>query len=787
MAATVINGLTNVTLANNNTGFSVWKRDGTGGTPSAISETDVFLQGTGSCSVRVSNQGVALAYGTGGLNLSASGTHVYIWANMLAGGLMANRASNGLCIILSSDATLSTGSNYSMWAVDGADTYPGGWVRYVIDISKTRTTGAGTLNLSSVQHIGMYCDTRPNTAKFDNLVIDRIDYAVAGNGLRVYGTSTTDDLFQDILDADEGTINNKYGIVTSKEGIIYVRGTIELGDDTGTNAATLTDTDKVVVFETPTYYDGTSEAQCISSTFQQLKIVGNGTGATSVTLGKKVGTGDTASGRNGLTFIESGSPVTVDFDDGNANTVNVYGSTFFGITGGLSWGTNTAHECIGNSFSSSTQFDPVGGIEIRNCSFVGTADVDAALLWNSNIDIKNTNFIANTTGAGIEHPAQGTFTYDGLNFSGNSNDILYSAAASSGVLTVNSLNGSNPTTSEIANATGNSVTINNAVSVKITATNVSGTAINGARVRMEAANGGNLPSDDLVSITASGTTATVTHTSHGLTTGDKVIIRGTQQDEYTKIASITVTDANTYTYTIDSGATSPATPATATSGNSSTSTYFFDGSDVAAFDSGATWSDVTNADDGNLGTFAFSGAASSSTLSVEGTNAPADGGEITQVRFRVYGKSTIGTTITATVYEDGGVNSLGVVSAIDGNDPAWSSYTTLSTHSGGWTWAKLQALEVDITSTSGAGNVEVNRIEIEVTSGPAITSTFVILDGATDGTGIIEDTGFNFTANQPVRGVVRSGSGSPYYKTSQITGTITSSGLDQTILLISDE
>ena len=402
MPATISNGLTNVTLANNNTGFSVWKRDGTGGTPSAISETDVFIQGTGACSVKVSNQGVALAYGTGGINLSTSGTHVYIWCNMLAGGLMTTRANNGLCIILSSDATLSTGSNYSMWAVDGSDTYPGGWVRYVIDVSKTRTTGAGTLNLSSVQHIGMYCDTRPNTAKFDNLVIDRIDYAVAGTGLSVYGTSTTDDLFGDILTADEGTVGNKYGIVTSKEGVIYVRGTIALGD-TATNAATLTDIDKVIVFESPKYYNGSTVVDAVSTSFQQLKFVGNGTGATSVTFGKKVGTGDGASGRNGLTFIQSSIAVTMDFDDGNVNNAYVYGSSFQEITGGLSWGSNTSHECIGNSFSGCTQVNLVGGIITRACNFVNTVSSAGALLWNSSIDIKKCKFIANTTGAGIEH------------------------------------------------------------------------------------------------------------------------------------------------------------------------------------------------------------------------------------------------------------------------------------------------------------------------------------------------------------------------------------------------
>ena len=486
MAATVINGLTNVTLANDNTGFSVWKRDGTGGTPSAISETDVFLQGTGACSVKVSNQGVVLAYGAS-LDLSATDTHVYIWANMLAGPLMkpvGNTALPGLGIFIGYDASIS-GSNYDIWAVDGADTYPGGWVRYVLDVSKTPTISSGTAALASVDWIGMYCNTQPNVAKFDNLVIDRIDYTT-GAGLRVYGTSTTDDTFGDILAEDEGTIANKYGIVTSKEGIIYVRGSIELGDDTGTNACNLTDVDKVIVMEDPKFVHGTpletgtvttadatgvtltdtaatfqtngvevgdvvynstdggagivtsitsetvlvcaaglaggtnddfgsgdsyevsSYEAATSSAIWNLNVVGNGTGSTTVQWGKKVGSGDTAQGRNGLTIIGNGAKTSMDFDDGNANSVLIYGSSIRNVQGTLSWGTNSAHELIGCTIDQCSQFDPVGGIVQRNNTYSGhTTDNSGALLWNSSIDIKNCNFLANTDAtndpSGIEH------------------------------------------------------------------------------------------------------------------------------------------------------------------------------------------------------------------------------------------------------------------------------------------------------------------------------------------------------------------------------------------------
>jgi hypothetical protein len=138
-----------------------------------------------------------------------------------------------------------------------------------------------------------------------------------------------------------------------------------------------------------------------------------------------------------------------------------------------------------------------------------------------------------------------------------------------------------------------------------------------------------LPALNPVSITSSGTTATVTHQNHGLKTGASVVIRGATQDVYNGIFTITVSNANTYTYTLPSS---------------------------------------------------FTGSASGSP-----------------------------------------------------------------------------------------------------------TSTAVILSGTTDSqTGILQTTSFNFVINQPVTGKVRRATTGTLYKTGAITGTITSAGLDTTVLLIPD-
>lgn len=68
-------------------------------------------------------------------------------------------------------------------------------------------------------------------------------------------------------------------------------------------------------------------------------------------------------------------------------------------------------------------------------------------------------------------------------------------------------------------------------------------------------------SQTVTSVTRSSTTATVTKTSHGYRTGQILTISGANEADYNGNFRITVTDANTFTYTV---ANSPSTPATGT-------------------------------------------------------------------------------------------------------------------------------------------------------------------------------------------------------------------------------
>ena len=472
MPATIAyNGFGRVATGDSLTGWTAFKISGTGGGPS-IATADGQIEGTGAVTAQVSRQKVVIYFDIGAgneLDFSGGGAQegqaIFIWWNFLAAALLLNRASGGIQAYC--DSSAPTTSRYKGWNIEGADTYAGGWDRPAIwDPTTTPTEDIGAaMNLASVRYFGIIADVGGTTARFDNLIVDAID---VGFGLRVFGTSETDDLKGDLL-ADEAT--NRYRVFTAlnkSENRYQLSGRLDLGDNVGTNAADLTDVSANIALAEPTYFDGSAVVPSLPLDFFSINCVGNGVGSTSIQIGKKVGTGDAARGRSG--WVITGNQtynLGIDWDDGNVNQNRWYGCTFERLSGTLSWGSNAAHECIGNIFDGGAQFDPVGGIQIRACFFQNYAGTLGALLWNASINIKNSNFISNTDGtndpAAIEVPGgiAGPISSDGLIFSGN--DFDYYWRATTGTLTVNAINGANPGTWK-ADGTA-TVAIQNAVSV----------------------------------------------------------------------------------------------------------------------------------------------------------------------------------------------------------------------------------------------------------------------------------------------------------------------------------
>lgn len=176
--------------------------------------------------------------------------------------------------------------------------------------------------------------------------------------------------------------------------------------------------------------------------------------------------------------------------------------------------------------------------------------------------------------------------------------------------------------------------------------------------------------------------------------------------------------------------------------------YYFDGSDAAASDPDSAWSNETNADDGDTTTFASNvsaGSESSNFIKIEGTDAPATGHTISSVRFRIYSENALfdGDSVSK-VYTDSLAQDLGTVTHATGSGTdEWSSYTTLSTPTGGWTWAKVQALEFKVWTDNGG---KFGRAEIEVTvESPSSEKTFAVAVDADDNYAINNAGGWTFT------------------------------------------
>lgn len=93
---------------------------------------------------------------------------------------------------------------------------------------------------------------------------------------------------------------------------------------------------------------------------------------------------------------------------------------------------------------------------------------------------------------------------------------------------------------------------------------------------------------------------------------------------------------------------------------------------------------------------------------------------------------------------------------------------------------------ITVKDVSDGSPVDGARVYIEAAAGGDLPEGTEIMNTTTNSSGIASIS-FDYTSDQPITGRVRRGSSTPYYKTGTISGSITSTGLDQVILLIPDE
>jgi len=198
--------------------------------------------------------------------------------------------------------------------------------------------------------------------------------------------------------------------------------------------------------------------------------------------------------------------------------------------------------------------------------------INVAFITTNSLNKIENHMSDNTGGTGhfVEITATGTYDWDGnvtsgyagtigsnlVASSGNSSATIYNN--SGGAVTINVINGA--TTPSVRNGATATTTVNaGVVSTAVNVKDQAGANIINARVVVETAAAGGEPYQDSISITSAAGVATATHTGHGMATNDWMVIRGASPASYSKVAQITVTGANTYTYAVTSGIASPAT------------------------------------------------------------------------------------------------------------------------------------------------------------------------------------------------------------------------------------
>lgn len=542
-AVTVAADNTRVAEATITLDSGTWGNDGGGG--GVADEPDIVYQGTTSQSRKVGSSPIGRQYThSGTVDMTAADTsHWLAKINATNYGALNTRATPAFYVKVGQSGA------FHEFYLFGSDNYPakGGWQIVPIspNVSGYRDV-AGSPTLTAVDYWSLVGDFT-GTSKSENLVIDAID---VGRGLKLTGGdgADPDGVFSDFVDFDEGTTGNRYGYVTSESGIIFALGELAIGEDASETAV-------ATVFQDATgavlvYGNG-----LVETGFHRLRFnLGNATTDIDITGATFDSTGQANNDADrGYTTTED-SRLVVEAT-GTSGALDLVGCTIKNTASVTLTSACTLDSCDVETAdltqSSAHIFDGV----IRTTSAANVAVIDDPTFGTST-GLHDLEFIQTGAGHAIEITAAGTYdfqdlTFTGYNASDGQPDSAVYCSAGSGTITIN-VNGTGNAPS--VRAPGMTINVVTGVrTVTVTASTNTGTAISSATVFLAAtATTGVLPVDASVTIANSGTTATVTHTSHGLATGDKVNIEGASFIENNGVFTITVTGTNTYTYTMAS-------------------------------------------------------------------------------------------------------------------------------------------------------------------------------------------------------------------------------------------
>lgn len=506
-----------------------------GGGRVTASETDDYIQGNNCWSHDPFSSAIeGGVYDTVTAETITSGDAVYIWTKCDVAQTLATHAAGGVQALIGNATTA-----LKCFYVAGSDDYQyGGWKCYPVDPTKTQSTSIGTPS-GVWDHFGVRWNVPSSGAsKGYPMKIDAIRH---GRNLEVTAGDSTTPATWDAVAAYDATGTRQWGILQPTETGAALQGRLYWG--TATTAVYSRDSNRAIVI-VDTEWTDTDFTQIIFPHASNDVVWDN--------------VGVLALGTNNRGIID----VTADGDITWTNSI------FEGID---------TTDLLSNSTFDGSKWLSTNEVVGAGASMVGcqiltptVATSSYGLLWNVATDtdglLDGMTFSKGTNAhhaieLGTNCPSEITldgWTVTGFNAAhGNNDSVIYNNSGKA--VTVNVLgatgtisyqNGTSATTSIVENPVTTSIHV---IDVK------TGLDLAGARVLVWCDSGGPYPSEDTVTVTSSGTTASVSHTAHGMSSGNIVWIENANEAPYNGRFTISNVSANGYDYTMDTSTTSPAT------------------------------------------------------------------------------------------------------------------------------------------------------------------------------------------------------------------------------------
>jgi len=523
-----------------------------GGGAGLSADPDFAIQVTNSITKQVSNarKGILFDNGTG-ISIPA-GDHIYVWIYCTTPGLLDTLAVGGLCVSIGN----ATNARNEFHVVGAAEYAQGGWPNVPINYVTTSSGSHPYRTLvgspsGNPQFFGVIADTT-DTVKAVNTSVDVMRY---GTGAYITAGEVADPATFEGFATQNDNTSNRWGILTAIDGGFSLQGRFVVGQNNS---------------QTPTlaYFEDANTLVVLADTFHST------TDFTQIIVDHA----STTFNMTGVSVLALGTNNPGRLVYNNASTTSALTScNFTGIGISTLRAGVTASGCVWTDSEKVTANEA----DVNGSSFLTSAAAagDAALQWDETLTaaktlakLDNTSFSQGTAahhaitfGTGVDE----NITLTGCDFTGfaSGDDVdgsVFEFLATSGSLNLNLVGCTTDDTFSVDDSAGITVTVViDPVATKVTVQDSGDAPLQNARVFLETGDDGTtgFPYQDAVtSLTQSAGVATLTSTGlHGLDTGDKVVVRGAQPDDYNKVAAITVTTTSIFTYAVDSGIAATAT------------------------------------------------------------------------------------------------------------------------------------------------------------------------------------------------------------------------------------